>query len=557
MPDSRWLPGPAGQRPLSTHRLSPVTRSSDRFYLLCFAGIFLTAALARIYWTITLGMPYLTPDSWSYIQPILRSPPNPISEIRTAGYPTLILLALRSFKHPVGILFAHHVLWAVSTLAAALVLYWKFGLRLASLVFLFYLAFAQNNLAFEYMVMSEHLARSVYLLFMSYVLVWSRRSLSWSSVAVASVLTLGGILVKPSGIVLVPASLVFFRLGGALLRPQVRARFWRAALAYLTCVGVGIVAYQSAFWVEYGDFALSHFEGYNLFCHAGHLMDLDSNRYPELMADLRSFMPLYVRKYAHQGKYVCNWLAYGSTNDELEQDFDAKSPARSVREYLISKGITPSIREVNVIYYHLAVDGIVSHPVAYIEYVVACIRELLSLLQTPVYHDYLLGSSLTRNAGDAQAFRDLLEKYLAEGRRSSELAREVDESMARGDWAARYGDGRVSRTLEMVGLIYASLAAAVSRLVVLIGVAALLAAPVALWGLLRKRADARLGVMVAVALTLTAGYIIFLGCFNSSEVRRFVVNVQGIAILGEIGIVACGWQTLRGLRTGARRQEAR
>ena len=69
---------------------------SDRVYWGAF-GVLFTAGLAlRAFWTVTLGAPYITPDSFSYVDPAVVSPAFPISEIRTAGMPYLVSLGVTS-----------------------------------------------------------------------------------------------------------------------------------------------------------------------------------------------------------------------------------------------------------------------------------------------------------------------------------------------------------------------------------------------------------------------------------------------------------------------------
>ncbi|HPC82395.1 MAG TPA: hypothetical protein P5234_03335 [Thermoanaerobaculaceae bacterium] len=337
----------------------------------------MTGTLGRLATSIALGVPVWYPDTASYLEPALAHPWLPFSEVRTAGFPLIVSAGLGLTGSPLGILLLHNLLWLVSTGALVLALGGRLRSPWPALLLASYLAFVQKNLAFELSGLSEHAARCLYDLLLA-LLVWHWRQLGAGTALGLAALTAANVFVKPTAVALVPVVLAALALEPASGRLLGRRRL-RLALVYVLAVGTLLGGYAAAYRQRFGYWALSAFGGVGLYAHVGHLTDLDGRRYPEVLRELREFMPLFFSKYANSGVYMGDWLTFGSIKRECERlDFGDRSPREVVtRHARAMPGPETLARKEERIFTALAVDGIRAHPGGYALHVARSFAKLL------------------------------------------------------------------------------------------------------------------------------------------------------------------------------------
>src|SRR5262249_19391373 len=148
---------------------------------------------ARFAWTRAIQMPGVLPDSASYLDPALANPAFPSSEERPISVPYSISLSLAVFRHPFGILVTNGCLALLSAGLLAMAVRRRFGTPLASLLVAAYVLFCAKNISFEHLLLSEHLARCLYLLFVAVLLGFWRPASAGATILLA-VLTVAAIL---------------------------------------------------------------------------------------------------------------------------------------------------------------------------------------------------------------------------------------------------------------------------------------------------------------------------------------------------------------------------
>ena len=359
-------PGPAAQRWLLTAGWVLVV------------AVLVFGFVSRLALSSAVAVPIWSPDSGSYLNPVILHPLLPFSEIRTAGVPALLSLGLHALGQPIGVLILHNCLWLLSAGALTFALATRLRHPLAPLVVVIYLAFVQKNLTFELSMLSEHAARCLFDLQMAW-LVWRWRRLRPGDLVGLAVLTFANVLVKPTAITLVPVTLVALAaecLSGG--RQRVR-RVATLAAVHLGVLAVLLASYAGAYRQRFGYWGISAFGGFNLYAHVGHLTNLDSRLYPEVMRELREFMPLYLSKYANSRTYMGDWLIFGSLKRECErQDFGDRSPRRVIEEFARRQGGPETLtRKEERIFRALALDAIRTHPVRYCRHVARSFARLL------------------------------------------------------------------------------------------------------------------------------------------------------------------------------------
>lgn len=361
--------GPWGLRNAAARLLRPIPRMPAPLYWLCFAGILVAATAFRLFWTHVLHVPYVSPDTLSYVTPVIANGWLPFSEIRTGGTSTLILLGLSLFRGPVGILLMHNATVIASTVFLCIAIRHVLRFDVLSLLLLALLLFNKGSIFYEYSLMSEIDSTVFYCLYAGLAVLSFRHKASLRLAAAIGIVAFFNIYVKPSALVLIPATAILYALHSWTLRSGALGRTALAGCLAVGAIIIGLGAMMTGFKARYGEYQISRFDGYNMFSHVGHLTDLDGTAYPELKQALRPLLERYRERYVAFGQHEPNWLVFGSLNEQLTRDFDSSSPAKVMIEYLKSRNIVITIAALNAIYKDLAVEGIKAHPAEYLRLV--------------------------------------------------------------------------------------------------------------------------------------------------------------------------------------------
>lgn len=350
---------------LHANRLRRHARARD---LVCaaLAGTVVAAAIAaRIVWTSAIPGPASTPDSIQYLDPALRHPAFPISEMRPIVYPWVIAASHALFGSGKGLLVSHNGIAVVSAVLLVGAAWLRLRMRFAAVLLLVYLLFAEKNVAFEYLLLSEHLSRALYVLFVAALLYfWRRRSAA--SDAAIGLLVVANILSKQSAVVLVPVFLLWL---GLQVAPAPGLRWRKAARAagiFLATILLGLLPYAAAMKQRYGYFQLSSLTGHSLFWQMNQLLVVERGAYPEIKAEMRPFYSIYRDKYVRRGINLGDWAVWGAPRAELKDDFGSWSPARAVRRYAIGHGEGSLFHRIDRIYLDLSREAIRAHPLEYL-----------------------------------------------------------------------------------------------------------------------------------------------------------------------------------------------
>ena len=547
----------------------------ETVYWTLFGVLLVWGVFVRSVWTYAYGLPDVTPDTLHYIIPAADDPWRPFSEMRTAGVPGLLVLSV-GVAGPIGILLAHNLLWLASTLAVTLALRTHLQAPALSLLVLAYLVLSAKNLVQEYFLMSEHLSRVLYVGYFALALYLLRHPASrWAAVGMAA-LVFANIITKPSAAVLIVATLLLL-LGalGLAIHPEARRRVAVNAAIFLFLVLGGLLGYMAAYQGKYGAFALSGFQGWNLFSHTGHLIKLDGGIHPELKAELREFMPLYIEKYAGSGRFHPNWLVYGSTDPDLDADFGKRSPAASIVRYVANQPGGTLLARVDRVFLELALEGIRTHPVEYARYAAF---QMYVLFQDGYSFDYGLPApsmaTLDRHTAGTGLFTGyfLREGRDLEGRLIGAKVRSCDENwfvrkfcraLSSEEWYRRYADRSLLPLLSSVDGLQDRLSAPVRYVFERLPALALLLTPLLIVPVRPSLRARRILAAVALLALVLLGYGLFLGLLNVAEPRRFLSNVQDLVVFMLAGVVICGFLAVRRLallaarRTTARRTNTR
>src|SRR5690242_18613373 len=82
----------------------------EKIYWTVFVLLILIAAGMRTFWIYLLQIPFVTPDSYGYVYPIMTHWLLPFSQFRTSGTPMFLSASLAIFRHPSGILIVNAIL---------------------------------------------------------------------------------------------------------------------------------------------------------------------------------------------------------------------------------------------------------------------------------------------------------------------------------------------------------------------------------------------------------------------------------------------------------------
>ena len=339
------------------------------------AAILFLGILLRVLLTSAVRLPLVMPDSFLYLMGALLNPSFPIGDARPVVFPYLIAGALFIFGHPIGILIVHNVL----AIFAAGVFVWalrtRCGMGVTALFMAVYLLFVEKNLDFEYLLLTEHLTRVLYLLFIAALLFY------WGSRAVFPQVLLGllavaNILTKSSAIVLVPGFLLW-RLADREIGWSL-SRLWKASRWFAATVAILLGIYIAAGYRALGFFPLSSMTGHALYYQVNPLTVFDTGAYPEIKRELKTFFPLYLEKYWHRGQNLGNWAIWGyPESPSVVRDFGSQSPARAIQDYIAKHPSGPPFPQADRIFRELSFEAIRAHPR---DYVALSFRSLWSLL---------------------------------------------------------------------------------------------------------------------------------------------------------------------------------
>jgi hypothetical protein len=338
-----------------------------KLYWAAFAIIIAGAIALRAFWIYTLQLPFVTPDSPSYLRPLIEHWWLPISTRRTAGLPFLVSMSLQIFRHPAGILIVNGILAIASGTLLAIAIKNVLRQNLLSLIALFVVTFTAKNVAQEYYLMTEHGSRVFYIVYAALMLWVCQNPRRYWLAALIGLITTLNILIKPDAVVLIPATLLAFA-----------AAFWAFAsrrrditittAAFLLATVIPLLAYMAEFQRQFGTFDLTQAGGRNQFSHVGHLTLLDGGKHPELKERLKPLIVPYKRDYADKGNHQPNWLISGSADEQLRNDFGDKSPKSEVLDYVRQRYPEFTERWINEVYGDLALEGMKAHPVEYLRY---------------------------------------------------------------------------------------------------------------------------------------------------------------------------------------------
>jgi|GEM_PF-6092201 len=520
---------------------------SESAYWVWFWAILGFGLVLRVFWMLVFGIPLIAPDSWSYLSPALLASTMPISEIRTTTVPWIIALAIATIGHPMSIVLAHVLMWAISSVAIVLTLKKAFNIKVLGLVVLCFFAFTEKNLVFEFHLLSEHAARCFYLLFMAIVII-GISNLNFAVSLGMALVTLANIFVKPSAMPMTILALIFF-VSLHLFQSVSVKRFAAHMLCYCGVVGIGLFSYMSAFEDRFGNFSLSNFDGYNLYAQVAHLTKLDGGIYPEIKSDMKTYLPTYVEKYANKGEYALNWVIYGSASDEMLAQIGPRSPIVSVNEYL---GANSNMQRANKIFRELSIEGITENPLSYVKLTIKTFLNLIRQSFSTKFGDYFSLSSVKKvNLEMEPNFRNQVQyHYPNDVWMVERLRQSISDDPIGGplqQWShwesavelvssvMRFGANIANILLILAGAVFAFIT------VFTIGVFAS-----SLW-MKRKENGVYLWVsqyryllmgqyrrnIVAVALTglMIFGYSLALSMFSVSDPARFIFNVQDLFIV--------------------------
>lgn len=529
---------------------------SDKAFWQAVLAILGVGLVLRLGFLAIFGIPFTVPDSMSYLYPAWNDPVLPLSEVRTLMVPWLIAGSITVFHHPAGIIATYILLWLFGSLLTVFTLKRVFGLRLLGMLLLSYLSLTQKNLAFEFLLLSEHPAAVGYEVTLALMLL-SLRGRSWLWPLSIAAAVLFSILVKPSALVLMPLIAVWTAAMISLDRSHWLKRL-AFGLATVALVTAALLVNMAAFQQRFGSFAMSHFDGYNFFAQVGHLTVYDGEKHKEIKAELSEFLPLYASKYAARHDYQWNWLIYSAFNDELRADFGDKSPIRTVLRHLGTTHMKPA----NDVFRDLAVEAVKAHPWEYAKLTAWTTGYLLTGFSMN-YGDFLSPHSLEDMRVRMQP--DMMGWFYDQKWPDVSLRRTAQGGLTA--WPPEWRDNQplvltyLKVTWEMVTwctrmlslAIYAF--AAVGLLVLAIAFAAFV------WGLTTKQLVVsggqvrlrQLGLAISsyhlLAASLIgcagAGYVVGVSLYCVSEPSRFLQNIQPVLVTFILALAALSMRQIR------------
>ncbi len=524
----------------------------DRVYWPIFALLLISAVALRAFWICVLQIPYVYPDSHSYVVPIVTHWLLPFSPARTGGTSMFVSAALAIFRDPIGILILNGIISIASAALLAVAIKTVLKQNVLSLVTLFMAAFTAKNITFEYYLLSEPYARVLYIVYAALMLWYLQSPRRIWIVALIGLSIVLNILVKPSALVLVVATVIAFIAVGWVSTGE-RRQLALAAAVFTIAIAAPLLGYMLAFQARFGTFGLSQFDGYNLYSHVGHLTLLDGGKHPALKERLKPLLETYVEKYAAKGDYRPNWLVYGSSAEDLSRDFGQNSPARVVGEYVTERYPSRNVRWINEVYGDLAIEAMLAHPVAYLRYAA---ESALRLWRSGFDFTYY---AITPSADTLQTHRDdraIQRKWYYQmygetpppcgsGPAVPAGASGPSAALFHGAIAScaalPYEEPSVQEAVRRVDRIYRSLTNPVRnnfRTLAHIGAVSAVVAPLMML-LLRERRARKLYAFALLLMLVLVGYTILHGLANVSEPQRMVANVQDFAVIASCTFVFC------------------
>src|SRR5215471_8514621 len=519
---------------LSSGRLSRAFESAagrsrltePRLFWSGFGLILLLGVAARVILTSAIRLPLVMPDSFLYVITALGNPLFPISDARPVGFPYLIVFSLSLFRQPLGILITHNVLALLSGSILVIALRKRCGMGATALLMFVYVLFAEKNLEFEYLALTEHLSRVLYILFVAALLLYwgSREILPQVLLGLLAVLN---ILTKTSAIVLIPTYFVWRLMDPAVGRSW--SRLVKASAAFAATVVILLGIYGAAGYRRLGFLPFSSMTGHALYYHVNPLTVTEGGEYPEIKSELRRFFPRYLEKYWSRGVNLGNWAIWGITeSSEVAHDFGSQSPANAVKDYIRRHPSGPRFPQKDRIFRDLSYEAIRSHPARYIALSIDSLRELIV--------DGLSFSYDQKPFSESPAYAKR-EYYLRDWFR-----------IGRTDWTVerleKENDPRAAKRL--FGCVQE-----ISRILrtgfLAIAIVSPLLLAILIVGRNQNPASANLLRVVVVLSTLVGLYLILLALVCPGEQQRYVSNIQDVIVLLPFVMASGAWRSVRSL----------
>lgn len=540
---------------------------SDRDFWIVF-GMLLAGGIAmRGYWAWALGLPYVVPDSMSYVAPALANPLLPFNEARTAGVPYLTVIGMGIAGHPMGLIAIYNLLWLCSTVAIIYTAKKVMGLRLLALLFMAYLCFVQKNLALEFSILSEHAASAIYMLTVSVMLLTLRRP-SLSAGLAVGLLTVFNIMVKPSAMAFLPVIPIWYAMLWYFNRDRVPVIIKSFAISIIV-IATLMGGYMKAFENRYGSFTISHFDGFNFFAQNAHLTVLDGGIYPKIKEDMATFLPLYVKKYTDFHRYAWNWVIYSSANPEMKEDFGEQSPVRSILKFQGNQNMGPT----NKVMKELAIEGVKANPLGYLNTSVYILGSLMIGGYNFSYGNFMTEDSLPYHRSQANELKRWF--FEKEGWTDTPLRQRIRSGLERhpggipeGTMPAGFNSastivGWMTHFLGMLAWVAFGAAVPLFVIVVLVSVPAIVRRRFSfrgetvrivgsIWALPAKPLAATVLIGLAVL-----GYCTAVSFYCVSDPTRFLANVQNLYLLTFLGIISLAVRPVRRALTLLARRDRR
>ena len=491
-----------------------------------FALILILGAAARVILTSAIRLPLVMPDTFGYLLNALTSPLFPISDARSVGFPYLIVFAFALFRQPIGILIVHNVLALFAGSILVLALRKRCRMGVTALLMLVYVLFAEKNLDFEYLALTEHLSRVLYMLFVAALLLyWGNRE-TFPQVLLG-LLAVMNILTKSSAIVLIPTFLVW-----RLMDPTV-GRSWsrlvKASGAFAVTVVVLLGVYGVAGYVTLGVLPFSSMTGHALYYHVNPLTVTDGGEYPEIKAELRLFFPRYIEKYWSRGINLGNWAIWGiAESPEVARDFGSQSPASAVKNYIRRNPSGPFFVEKDRIFRDLSYEAIRNHPG---EYLSLSIRSLRELIVDGLSFSYDQRPFLESPAYARRGF--YLRQWMGVGRNYVSVGRPPAEDGTRSAKRLFEYVRQISQILQ-TGFLTITIVSPLLLTILFVGRN-------------RSPAGADLLRVFVVLSTLVGLYLILLAFVCPGEPQRYVSNIQDVIVLLPLVLASGAWRSVRSL----------
>lgn len=513
-------------------RLRPGETRRKKLFFFAFAAILLLAMGCRYVWTRSVLFPGTTPDGRTYLLPALAHPKLPLDEARPIAFPYLISTSLALFGHPIGILIVHNLLALVSATVLALAVRERLGSPIVALVLLVYMLFCAKNVAFEYLLLTEHLSRCVFALVIG-LLLWVRRP-GPALASLLAALTMIAVLAKPNALILAPGVLV-----GLLVSDRFSRGKWKtistAAGVYVAIVVFSLAGYMTLQALRFGAFQITSMTGHALYWQVNLLTDLDGPAHPEVKRELRRFLPRYLAEYGRLRRNLGNWAVFDARTPEIERVLGKTSPSEVVRGYAESHGSGPVFRRMDRVFLDLALEGIRAHPWRYLK---MSLRSTVALIWHGLTFSYsVMPTEDTNVDARAEFFRSW---SIVAGAKSEHLVVPAGFHSANPRSAVVLAPEAVSRLFEVWFVPLALVA---------VGLFAWIAGAVQ-----PEPLDAEKLRLLAPAAVTIGCYALLCGFILNGEPPRFLLVVQDLLVLLALTLLAMDCRSLS--RLGSPRESA-